>query len=59
MFERTCVVVAHRLATIQNADLICVLDPTTGAIAERGTHDELLVAGGAYARLVRMQQLRG
>lgn len=53
MQARTCFVVAHRLSTIRNADRIAVLD--AGRVAEIGTHDELLVRGGAYARLVRYQ----
>ena len=49
---RTAIVIAHRLATIRNADRILVLD--AGEIVERGTHDELLRVGGLYARLCRM-----
>jgi ABC-type multidrug transport system fused ATPase/permease subunit len=51
--NRTTVAIAHRLSTVVNADLILVLD--NGEIVERGTHSELLQAGGAYSRLVKSQ----
>jgi len=50
---RTTLVIAHRLATIQNADRIIVVDDT--GIAEQGRHDELVTAGGQYMRLHRAQ----
>jgi subfamily B ATP-binding cassette protein MsbA len=53
MDGRTTVVVAHRLSTIQNADMIVVMDQ--GRIVERGTHSELLKTGVAYKRLYDLQ----
>lgn len=53
MKTRTTVAIAHRLSTIRNADEICVLHE--GKIVERGTHDELLAAGGYYHKLHEMQ----
>ncbi|MFH8288367.1 ABC transporter ATP-binding protein [Streptomyces sp. NPDC018059] len=50
---RTSFVIAHRLSTIRDADTILVME--NGAIVEQGTHDALLAAGGAYARLYAAQ----
>jgi len=53
MADRTTLVIAHRLSTVEKADQIIVLDD--GRIVESGTHRELLDAGGHYASLYRMQ----
>ncbi len=53
--QRTVVVVSHRVSAVQDADQILVLDD--GRVAERGTHAELVAAGGEYATMVRKQQL--
>lgn len=53
--QTTIISIAHRLASIRNADSIVVLH--RGTIVERGTHAELIAAGGYYATLYRLQQL--
>ncbi|MEG1907304.1 MAG: ABC transporter ATP-binding protein, partial [Gordonibacter sp.] len=54
---RTTLVIAHRLSTIRSADLIAVVEG--GRVVEQGTHDELLVLAGTYARYYEMQFGRG
>ena len=53
--NRTTLIVSHRVSTIRDADLICVL--ADGRIIERGTHDELLTLDGEYADLYERQLL--
>jgi subfamily B ATP-binding cassette protein MsbA len=53
MRNRTTIVIAHRLSTVENADRIIVLDD--GRIVEAGTHQELLELNGHYAALYNMQ----
>jgi len=55
MRDRTSLIVSHRISTVRDADLICVLDK--GRIIEQGTHDELLARGGEYADLYERQLL--
>ncbi len=53
MSGRTSLVIAHRLATVQEADRIIVMD--RGQVVEEGCHAELSAQGGLYARLARLQ----
>jgi ATP-binding cassette, subfamily B, bacterial len=53
MQNRTTLIIAHRLATVQKADVIWVMDK--GALVEQGTHEELVAKGGLYARLAALQ----
>jgi ABC-type multidrug transport system fused ATPase/permease subunit len=56
MQNRTCIVIAHRLSTVRNADEIIVLEQ--GKIVERGNHETLLSQNGIYRKLVEMQELK-
>ncbi len=53
MAGRTTLVIAHRLSTVVDADLICVIEE--GRVTEQGSHAELLARGGSYARFQALQ----
>lgn len=55
MRDRTSLIISHRISTVRDADVICVLED--GKIIERGTHDDLLRLGGEYADLYERQLL--
>ncbi len=55
--NRTTFVIAHRLSTVQNADIICVMED--GRVIESGSHAELFAKGGSYANLCRQQFMSG
>ena len=57
MADRTTFIIAHRLSTVRNADRIAVIED--GRITELGSHDQLMAKNGAYAELVRTQELIG
>ncbi len=56
MQSRTSLVIAHRLSTVRHADEIIVLQ--SGKIVERGNHQELMIKGGFYKRLIDMQEVK-
>jgi subfamily B ATP-binding cassette protein MsbA len=55
MKDRTSIVIAHRLSTVQNADCILVIDQ--GEIVQKGNHQELMAQEGLYKTLVELQEL--
>jgi ABC-type multidrug transport system fused ATPase/permease subunit len=57
MKGKTCIVVAHHLSTIRHADVIFVVKESE--LVEKGTHDQLLAAGGLYAELYKIQTSDG
>lgn len=61
--KRTTIIIAHRLSTIRNADLIIVLDNSSGegaVVAEQGNHEELMaISNGIYQNLINTQRLQG
>jgi ATP-binding cassette subfamily B protein len=57
MQERTTLVIAHRLATVQSCDRILVME--AGRVIEEGNHERLAAGGGLYARLAKLQFQNG
>ena len=55
MSNRTCLIIAHRLSTVQHADRIIVLNE--GVIAEEGNHTQLMQQNGIYRKMIEMQGL--
>jgi len=53
--DRTCIIIAHRISAVKDADEILVLDK--GEVAERGSHDELMAKKGIYSRMYERQLL--
>ena len=53
MKNRTSIIIAHRISTIKDADLILVIE--NGKLAEQGKHEELMAKSGVYARLYSLQ----
>lgn len=52
--DRTTIIIAHRLSTVQDCDELLVMHQ--GRVVERGTHDELIRMGGRYTELLQMQE---
>jgi len=51
--QKTILIIAHRLSTVRNADLICVM--SEGCISEKGSHDELMRIKGKYSEMINLQ----
>ena len=57
MKGRTCLIIAHRLSTVKNSNVVCVVEK--GEIIEKGAHEELIKQNGTYAKFVERQLLLG